>query len=98
MVSRSYHVFHLLVEQGHYMSYNRNKAISSWTNLIGQNAILLSDATKMPEVIVSTIQAMEGENIDSIVASWDGNTSLVVAKAIKDIAVVGSTSGDIVEF
>lgn len=100
MVSRTYHVFHLMVEQGSYMSSSKDKVIDSWSKILGQNAIPLSDYTKMSEVIVSTIQAMEGMNKDEIVKSWskDDGTALVVSKALDSLSVFTKTNGSIVTF
>ena len=98
MVSRQYNVYHLMVEQGSHMRSSRDAVIQSWTNLMGQRAMLLADHTKMAEVIVSVIQANEGEALDKIVGSWDGSTGLVVSKAIKDLTASGATSGDVVTF
>lgn len=98
MVSRNYHVYHLMVEQGSHMRSRPDEVVASWTKLIGQRAIRLSDHTKMAEVIVSIIQAVEGESVDTIVKSWDGSTGLVVSKAIKDLTANGSAAGDVVNF
>lgn len=98
MVSRQYNVYHLMVEQGSHMRSERDNIIRSWTNLMGQRAMLLADHTKMAEVIVSIIQANEGEALDKIIGSWDGTTGIVVSKAIKDLTASGVNSGDIVTF
>jgi len=98
MVSRSYNVFHIMVEQGSYMRSYRQDAIDSWTSILGQNAIPLSDYTKMSEVIISVIQAMEGDAKDKITASWDGKTSIVVSKAIDGIIANRTGNGGIITF
>lgn len=98
MVSRKYHVFHLMVEQGNFMRSHRKAVIESWTKILGQRAILLKDSDKMAEVIVSTIQAIEGESIETIVKSWDGSTGVVVNTAIKDLVPGDKITSDIVEF
>ena len=95
MVSRSYEVYHLIVEQGYHMRHNRDGAIKSWRDVIGQRTILLSDYKEMPAVITSIIQATEGERVDTIVKSWSGETSLVVSKAISDLST--EVSSEIVE-
>jgi len=98
MVSRQYHVFHLMVEEGWNMSRYKNETIEKWSNLLGQRAIRLADHTKMGEVIISTIQLLEGESQDTIVNSWDGDTSIVVKKAIQDITTDITGKSEVMEF
>ena len=82
MVERTYNVFHIVVEQGNYAHGHKDAVFSSWRELLGQRVLPLSDHTKLAEVIVSTIQMMEGESKTSVVSSWKGDTSLVVKRAI----------------
>lgn len=82
MVERTYNVFHIVVEQGNYALGHKDAVFSSWRELLGQRVLPLSDHTKLAEVIVSTIQMMEGESKTSVVSSWKGDTSLVVKRAI----------------
>lgn len=101
MVEKSYHVFHIMVEQGSHMRHSGAQVKKAWTNLLGQRALLLSDHTKLAEIIVSTIQVIEGESVADVVSSWPSdNTSLVVSRAIgglsKDVANPGS--GGLVRF
>ena len=97
MVSKQYHVFHLIIEEG-----NNGKSrgtLDGWTNLLGQHAIPVSDCTKIAEVMVSVMQAVTGEDKDKIAASWDGDTSMVVSKAISGLQKVDGTvpAGGVVE-
>lgn len=85
LVGRSYHVFHLMVEEGSHMRTHHDRVVSKWTTLLGQRAIRLSDHTKLSEVIVSLIQVTEGTDAATVAASWSGDTSLVVGKAVKDL-------------
>lgn len=85
MVSKKWEVFHIIVEQGSYYQYQGEKVKTSWKKLLGQKAIGLSDHKKLAEVIVSTIQVWEGHNKESVINSWDGDTSLVVSKAVSDL-------------
>ncbi len=85
MVGRYYEVFHLMVEEGsHYRSCGE-AVRRGWTALLGQNAIPLADHTKLSEVIVSTIEVAEGRDKDAVAKSWDGDTSLVVARAVSNL-------------
>ena len=50
------------------------------------------------EVIVSTIQVIEGEDKDVVSKSWSGGTAVVVSHAIKDLVASGSASTSVVRF
>lgn len=93
MVSRTYEVFHIIVEQG---AHGKEEAThKEWTQLLGQRALHLKDHTKLSEVIVSAIQIVEGADKHDVAASWSGDTSLVVAQATKNLtaATKGSHAG-----
>jgi hypothetical protein len=89
MASRSYEVFHIIVEEGSHFRRQGDRVVSSWNNLLGQRAIRLSDHTKLAEVILSTIQVNEGECADKVAASWSGNTALVVRNAVGSLTKAG---------
>ena len=96
-VSRQYEVYHLMIEEGSGMrGYGRN-VIDKWTNLLGQRAILVSDCTKIPEIIVSILEVASGKDTKEIIDSWDGSTSVVVSKAISGLTTVDD-SKELVEF
>lgn len=84
LAERSYHVFHIIVEQGNACrsSHGHAAVVESWKRLMGQRVIPLSDYTKLSEVLVSTIQANEGALVKDVAASWSGDTSLVVRHAL----------------
>lgn len=82
MAERTYHVFHIVVEEGsHFRGYG-DAVMESWTALLGQRVIRLSDHTHLAEVIVSAIQATEGADRADVAKSWSGSAGLVVARAI----------------
>lgn len=93
MVSRNYEVFHLMVEETANMRRNGTVIKEKWTNLLGQRALLLADHTKFAEVIVSAIQIVEGANAVDVAKSWDGSTSLTVAKAVSGLTASDATGG-----
>lgn len=97
-VSRYYHVFHLMVEEGNHFRHAGDRVVSMWTDLLGQRAIRLSDHTKMAEVIVSTIQVNEGAAKEEVAASWSGDTSLVVKAAIRALTVQRKAASGVVSF
>lgn len=91
MAERSYHVFHIIIEEGNGCKYDGVDSITKgWTDLMGQRAIRLSDYTKLSEVIVSLIQVTEGADKAKVAKSWSGDTSLVVSRAIGDLTVAST--------
>jgi hypothetical protein len=79
-----WHVFHLIVNPGHYP-----QAITRWQALLGERAMTVADHEHLAEVIVSTIQVIEGHDPAQVVKSWSGDTSLVVASALKNLTTSG---------
>ncbi|MEX3983792.1 hypothetical protein AB4Y45_32940 [Paraburkholderia sp. EG287A] len=95
MASRSYHVFHLLVEESG--TYDSNVK-ANWTKLLGERALPLSDHTKLAELIVSTIQVNEGASVADAVKSWSGDTSVVVARGLNGLKPAGAAGTGLVRF
>jgi hypothetical protein len=93
MVSKQYHVFHVIVEEGSHARSYPDQTKKAWTNLLGEHVLRLADHTKLSEVIVSAIQVIEGTTVDSVVKSWSGDTSLVVAKAIGGLTTTQAATG-----
>lgn len=92
MVSKMYHVFHLVIEEGSHCRYDHDATVNSWRQVLGQHALLVSDVTKIAEVMVSTMQVVSGEDKDKVAASWDGSTSVVVSKAISGLSKIDETA------
>lgn len=92
-VERNWHVFHLIVEEGSHMRYCPDRTKKEWRELLGQRAVLLSDHTKMAEVVISLIEVTEGRDKSSVTKSWSGDTSLVVAKAIAGLPTSAGSAG-----
>ena len=92
MAERLYHVFHVIVEEGHYASHFPDEVRSKWTDLLGQRVLRLSDHSKLAEVIVSAIQVNEGADPAAVSHSWSGATSLVVANAIGGLTKSGGAA------
>jgi hypothetical protein len=88
LAERMYNVFHIVIAEGDYpQTHGVDNVRSAWTNFMGQRAVVLSDHTKLAELVISLIQMNEGADKDKIVNSWDGSTSLVIRDAVKDIAL-----------
>ena len=93
-VSRRYEVFHLLVAQG---GSHADWMLDKWRELLGERAMLVTDYKKIPEIIISTLQVMRGDDTDDVVKSWDGTTALAVKNAIGSLSNTGAKTG-VVEF
>lgn len=87
-VTRQYEVFHIVVKEGSGWRHDSKEVERQWRELLGQRVIFLDDHTKMGEVIVSTLQVMNGEDKAKVAASWDGSTSIVVAKALDSLTPI----------
>jgi hypothetical protein len=85
LVSQQYEVFHLVVEEGSYCRTHGDLSFRAWNKLLGQRAIRLTDYRKMSEVIVSTIQVVNGFDPHQVISSWGGATTSVVADALKSL-------------
>lgn len=93
LVSRKFELFHVIVEEGSHARSYPKEVFNEWREVLGQRVIRLSDHTKLAEVIVSAIQVNEGASHEEVADSWDGSTSVVVGKAIRDIAKTTENSG-----
>lgn len=87
-VSRQYEVYHLMIEEGYAMRQKHDEIVCNWTNLLGQRAVLVSDCTKIPEIIVSILEVAAGKDAEEVVSSWDGSTAVAVSKAINGLTSV----------
>lgn len=96
-VSRQYEVYHLMIEEGSGMRWKKDDVITKWTNLLGQRAVLVSDCTKIPEIIVSILEVAAGRDTEEVVSSWDGSTAVAVSKAISGLTNVDDTK-ELIEF
>lgn len=99
MAEQMYHVFHIIIAEGNGVeSMGLDTVKESWQKHLGQRAMVLDDANKLSELIVSTIQITEGADKAKVIASWDGSTSLSIAKAVSDLspAVSVASSGGVV--
>jgi hypothetical protein len=95
MASRSYHVFHLMVEESGSCDA---RVQANWRALLGERALPLSDHTKLAELIVSTIQVNEGASVADAVKSWSGDTSVVVARGLNGLKPAGAAGTGLVRF
>lgn len=82
-VSRQYEVFHLCVgNHWHYRSLDR------WKKLLTERAMEVTDVSKIPEIMESTMEVISGKDVDTVAAQWNGDTALVVKTAIGGLSTV----------
>lgn len=94
----NWHVFHIIVKEGSFQSAGfgaghertRDRANMRWRELYGQRVIELSDHRKAAEVIISTIEVIEGRDVAEVVSSWSGGTAMVVRDAVKGLTKAGT--------
>lgn len=82
-VSRQYEVFHLLV--GNYRHHN---SLPDWKSKLGEHALEVTDYTKIPEIIESTMEVVGGKDVYLAAAQWNADTSAVVQTAINGLSNV----------
>ena len=83
-VQRFYDVFHIIIKEGSHAKAHLSNVVHSWTRLLGQRVIQLSDYTKLAETIVSAIEVAEGVMATDSARGW-GVASGVVLDAVKAI-------------
>lgn len=91
-VSRQYEVFHLCV--GHYRHYD---SLYKWKELLNERAMEVTDVSKIPEIMESTMEVLSGKDVDTVAAQWNGDTALVVKTAIGGLSAI-KQSNSLVEF
>jgi hypothetical protein len=86
LAEKMYNIFHIIIAEGDYArNHGADVVHRTWIDLLGQRTVVLSDHTKLAELVISIIQMNEGVAKDKVVDSWDGSTSLVIRDAVKDI-------------
>lgn len=84
-VSKKYHVFHIMVEEGSYFRSCGEDVVKSWVKVLGQRAMRMKDHQDLSKILVSAIQVTEGVSKDDVVDSWDKKSQSIVSAAIKDL-------------
>lgn len=85
MAMKTYEVFHIVLKNEGDACHNLPTVLDRWQKILGQRVILLDDYTKLAEVVVSTIQVIEGANKVAVAKSWSGSTAVTVANAIENL-------------
>lgn len=82
IAQRSYDCFHIIIEEGSYAKRAIDKVAASWSALLGQRVVRLSDHTKLAETIVSAIEVAEGGDARKSADGW-GRHAGTVFDAVK---------------
>lgn len=85
LCQRTYNVFHVVIEQGNHAKSYLPKVRRTWTELLGQHVIFLSDYTKLAETIVSAIEVAEGVDAEESAKRWGGADSAIIHNAVKTL-------------
>lgn len=64
LAKRQYQVFHIIVERGP----GHTGVSTSWTKMLGNNAIFLNDTENLTEVVLATMAVANGENIHKVIS------------------------------
>jgi hypothetical protein len=75
LAQETYHVFHIIVEQGNYASRRLPQVTEAWQEMLGKRAISLNDHTKLAEVVVSVMQVSEGADVEQVIKAWDDEST-----------------------
>lgn len=84
LASKKYEIFHVIVEEGNYCRRNKSGVISSWRNVLGHRALLLSNHEYVADVILAAIRVSEGEDPNDVINSFQNPVRDVVRHALLD--------------
>ncbi len=94
LAMKQWHCFHIIISQGNHVRIHGLPSVQKpWVKLLGQNAVVLNDIDKLPELIVSLIQVCEGIAADVVADSWNGGTALVIREALNGMTAAKITGG-----
>ncbi|MEO1234242.1 MAG: hypothetical protein AAFZ18_35645 [Myxococcota bacterium] len=99
MAARTFHLFHVVVEEGHYAKHRPREVLNQWRELLGQRVLCLSDHERLAEVIVSAIEVNEGSSPKEVTRAWsDRSTRKVVERAVRALVPSSAGRGGLVRF
>lgn len=70
LAQRKYDVFHVIIEEGSHARTYPREVKDSWTKLMGQRVISLSNHHALAETIVSAIEMAEGRDLATATSGW----------------------------
>ena len=84
MARKEWEVFHLVIEEGSFARRTGvDPVLSMWENIMSNRAIPVKDYRFLPDVIAAVIRVANGEDVHSVVASYQGDSSSVVKRALR---------------
>ena len=90
-VSQNWHVFH--INLGNPGSWLRE----SFERVMGDHFLVLEDVKALTNLIVSTIDVVQGTDKATAAARWSGSTGLAVTASLKDFSVATRSGTAVVE-
>lgn len=87
---RMYHVYHIHISHGR---GDYREEISTWKELLGQRLIIIEDKDVVAEIIASTVDVVNGHDLESIVKSFDSSTAGKVTTALSHVTKDLTKSG-----
>lgn len=96
MAERNWEVFHIVLAKEGYARSRLDQVLATWKPLLPERTILLDDVNALAETVVSLIQVTEGARAADVASSWSGSTAVVVANALKGVAVQAGRTGGLV--
>jgi len=93
LAQRNWEVFHVALVNEGFCRHGRDKVLDSWRSILPERTICLEDVNALAETVVSAIQVHQGANAAEVADSWSGDTSLVVASALKALPATQGGSG-----
>ena len=77
-----YHVYHIVVLEGHHARRFEKRVVNSWQEYLGDHVLPLVDHRHVAEVIVSAIEVATGRSLQEVAGSWDADVAETVRRAL----------------
>ncbi|HSY75884.1 MAG TPA: hypothetical protein VK890_03440 [Bacteroidia bacterium] len=89
---RTYHVFHLHVNEGSYK--NSQTVLAPWKELLNERLIIINDYNTIAEVVATTVAVMLGADLQNVVSGFDDHTAKAVTSALVKVSKDVATQND----
>lgn len=93
LCSSMFEIFHIVIGERASGRHDYHRQMAEWNELLPQRVVVLDDYKKLAETVVSIISITEGAAKDTVTASWDGSTAVVVANAVRSLAQRNAAKG-----